>query len=90
MPLVTFDHRRNGPRRRSTFVAGLIENTGAQIGRLAGLRSAHIRDPLPGCNIWVIDPIGDRLAQVRMSHLAWNLGDGPERLVYAAASWLAL
>jgi hypothetical protein len=53
MPLVTFDHRRNGPRRRSTFVTGLLENTGAQIGRPAALRSAQISDPLPGCNIWV-------------------------------------
>jgi hypothetical protein len=53
MSLVTFDHRRNSPRRRSTVVTGLLESTGAQIGRLAGLWSAQISDPLPGCNIRV-------------------------------------
>ena len=47
MSLVTFDHRRNSPRRRSTVVTGLLESTGAQIGRLAGLWSAQISDPLP-------------------------------------------
>lgn len=40
MYLVSFDYRRNGPRRRSTVVTGLLESTGAQIGRLLGLWSA--------------------------------------------------
>lgn len=53
MSLVTLDHRSTSPRRRSAVATGLLENTGAQIGRSAGLRSAQISDPLPGCNIWV-------------------------------------
>ena len=64
MSLVTFDHRRNSPRRRSTVVTGLLESTGAQIGRLAGLWSAQISDPLPGCNIRVCALRGELPASV--------------------------